>query len=152
MSETPIRILIVDDSPEDREVFRRFLLNGTDGKYEVIEAETGEQGYSKYCSERPDCVLLDYHLPDANGLEILERLNAERDASSMTVVMLTGAGDETVAVRAMKGGAQDYDHTGVYQIIEPPSKLAFTWISAGTSRVCKIVTLAGKPSNQLWTF
>ena len=108
MTETPIRILIVDDSPEDREVFRRFLLNGTSGKYEVIEAETGEQGYEKYCSERPDCVLLDYHLPDATGLEILERLNAEKEASSMSVVMLTGAGDETVAVRAMKGGAQDY--------------------------------------------
>ena len=108
MSETATRILIIDDSPEDRAVFRRFLSEGSQRKFVILEAETGEQGYALFRSERPDCVLLDYNLPDFTGLEILERLNAEQDAASMTVVMLTGVGDETVAVRAMKGGAQDY--------------------------------------------
>ena len=41
----------------------------------------------------------------------------------------------------MKGGAQDFDHTGLYQIIEPPSKLAFTWISAGTNHQSTLVTV-----------
>jgi uncharacterized protein YndB with AHSA1/START domain len=41
----------------------------------------------------------------------------------------------------MKGGKQEYDHTGTYQIVEPPSKLAFTWISKGTDNQQTLVTL-----------
>ena len=41
----------------------------------------------------------------------------------------------------MKGGRDDYDHTGTYQIVEPPSKLAFTWISKGTDHQVTLVTL-----------
>jgi uncharacterized protein YndB with AHSA1/START domain len=41
----------------------------------------------------------------------------------------------------MKGGKQEYDHTGTYQIVEPPSKLAFTWISKGTENQPTLVTL-----------
>jgi len=41
----------------------------------------------------------------------------------------------------MKGSKQEYDHTGTYQIVEPPSKLAFTWISKGTENQKTLVTL-----------
>jgi uncharacterized protein YndB with AHSA1/START domain len=41
----------------------------------------------------------------------------------------------------MKGEGQDYDHTGVYQVIEPPSKLTFTWISKGTDLKTTLVTV-----------
>ncbi len=41
----------------------------------------------------------------------------------------------------MKGPKQDYDHTGEFQVVDPPSKLAFTWISAGTDHQTTLVTV-----------
>jgi signal transduction histidine kinase len=102
-----IRLLIVDDSPEDRAVYRR-LLSGLDEDFEVAEAESADQGLELCRSFSPDCVLLDYRLPDMTGLEFLADLTSEMPPGKMAVVMLTGQGDETVAVEAMKWGAQDY--------------------------------------------
>jgi DNA-binding response OmpR family regulator len=53
-------------------------------------------------------VLLDYLLPDADGLEFLEQLADRNDRDAPPVVMLTGQGSESIAVRAIKLGAQDY--------------------------------------------
>ncbi len=102
-----LRLLIVDDSPEDRAVYRR-LLSGLDDDFEVAEAESADQGLSLFKSFLPDCVLLDYRLPDMTGLEFLADLAVESRPGEVAVVMLTGQGDETVAVEAMKWGAQDY--------------------------------------------
>jgi signal transduction histidine kinase len=54
----------------------------------------------------PSCVLLDYSLPGRNGLEVLKRIRATNP--HLPVVMLTGQGNEDVAVQSMKDGAQDY--------------------------------------------
>lgn len=101
------RILVVDDSREDREVYRRFITSG-DRPYEVAETESGEEGLELCRSAIPDCVLLDYRLPDLNGLEFLEELSRPTGVLPVPVVMLTGHGDELVAVQAMKHGAFDY--------------------------------------------
>src|SRR5712691_11677952 len=103
------RILIVDDSPEDRATFRRFLEKDPEHSYTILEAETGEEGFALCGSQDVDCVLLDYQLPDFDGLDFLARLKAEKKKDFFSpVVMLTGAGNEAVAVQAMKSGAQDY--------------------------------------------
>jgi signal transduction histidine kinase len=108
MAEAPLRILIVDDSPEDREVYRRLLLQAPEHRYELLETELGEEGLRLACEEAPDCLLLDYRLPDVDGLEFLERLRKEWKGPLLPVIVLTGQGNESVAVEAMKGGAQDY--------------------------------------------
>ena len=58
--------------------------------------------------QRPDCVLLDYHLPDLNGLEFLAALADDTGDISIPVMMLTGTDNATIAVEAMKRGARDY--------------------------------------------
>jgi light-regulated signal transduction histidine kinase (bacteriophytochrome) len=102
-----LRLLIVDDSPEDRTVYRR-LLSGSDFTLDVAEAESADQGLELCREFRPHCLLLDYRLPDMTGLEFLADLATQHEPWSIAVVMLTGQGDETVAVEAMKWGAQDY--------------------------------------------
>jgi len=77
MTDAPIRLLIVDDSPEDRELYHRLLAQDSEHAYQFLDAETGEEGLQKALGEAPDCLLLDYRLPDVDGLEFLTRLLAE---------------------------------------------------------------------------
>ncbi len=107
MKETR-RILIVDDSAEDRESYRRLLREDSTYEYEISETDSGEDGLARCTSGEPDCVLLDYHLPDLDGLEFLNELFGMESDSRTAVVMLTGVGNATVAVEAMKNGAQEY--------------------------------------------
>src|SRR5215213_8618487 len=102
----PLLILIVDDSPEDRALYRRLLEQDGENHYRFLEEETGEDGLAAALAERPACLLLDYRLPDVDGLEFLARLRTEEE--HLPVIILTGQGSEAVAVEAMKSGAQDY--------------------------------------------
>jgi len=102
------KILIVDDSVCDRSTYVRYLQSDTGYFYEIVEAETLEDGLKLWRSYRPEIVLLDVKLPDGDGLEFLEALNGEYKDQRLPVIVLTGQGDEPTAVRAMKLGASDY--------------------------------------------
>ena len=108
MDTRPHRILIVDDSPEDRATCRRLLERGREGAFIIAEADCGECGLQQCQSDRPDCVLLDYNLPDIDGLELLGRLRTERDDEEIPIIFLTGAGSEALAAEVIKQGAHDY--------------------------------------------
>lgn len=100
-------VLIVDDCPETRYIYRRYLdRSGYD--YQIAEAETVEEGLERIREERFDCVLLDFCLPDADGLELLHELTGTSGVCPVPVVMITGHGNEFIAVDAMKLGAKDY--------------------------------------------
>jgi PAS domain S-box-containing protein len=104
-SKSGHNVLIIDDNPDDREAFIR-ALRKVDETCTCLEAGEGQAGMKMIEENRPDCVLLDYSLPALNGLEVLKRIHAI-DAY-LPVIMLTGLGNETVAVQSMKGGAQNY--------------------------------------------
>lgn len=99
-------ILIIDDNMDDREVYRRMLARVAGTTYVVFEAETGDQGLAMNSRIRPSCILLDYSLPGRDGLGVLADILKEDPAAN--VIMLTGQGNETVAVEVMKSGARDY--------------------------------------------
>jgi two-component system, sensor histidine kinase and response regulator len=105
--DAPLQILIVDASPEDRMVYRRHLQYPRAGTYDVWEAETGADGLAVCRRQPPDCVLLDYHMPDLNGLDFLAALASE-GGSAIPVIVLSGQGNETLVVDVMKAGAADY--------------------------------------------
>ncbi|MBS3029544.1 MAG: response regulator [Dolichospermum sp. DET50] len=101
-------ILIVEDSPEDRETYRRYLLRDHDYDYTIIEASLGKEGLNLWRQHKPDVVLLDYQLPDMDGLEFLVSLQTQQPQTPMSIVMMTGVGSEAIAVQAIKAGVQDY--------------------------------------------
>ncbi|MBR8840843.1 MAG: PAS domain-containing protein [Stigonema ocellatum SAG 48.90 = DSM 106950] len=104
MDQTLRTVLIIDDSPEDRQLYRRYLMGDREYSYTVLEAELGGQGLEMWQQHQPDAVLLDYRLPDMDGLEFL----AQFEQSWLPMIMVTGCGNEAIAVQAIKAGAQDY--------------------------------------------
>lgn len=108
MTENERMILIVDDSPEDRATYRRYLLQDEQYTYAVLEEEYGENGLELCRLVRPDAILLDFLLPDIDGLEFLSELQTQIGRNDLPVIMLTGEGNEAIAVQAMKSGAADY--------------------------------------------
>src|SRR3954463_2106837 len=96
-------ILIIDDEAAIRESLETLLeLEG----YRIVTAETGEDGLARI-AERPfDLILLDFALPDRNGLEILTEIR-DRDPN-LAVIMITAYGTVENAVRAMQGGAVNF--------------------------------------------
>lgn len=105
-----IRVLIVEDDLVDRMACRRAFAADATRSFVLLEADSGLQGLDLCLGDPPDCVLLDYHLPDLTGLEFLARLAAQTAPGELPlpVMMLTGADSAAVAAEAMRSGARDY--------------------------------------------
>jgi DNA-binding response OmpR family regulator len=106
--QTAIKLLIVDDSISDRVTYARYLQSDSENTYHIIESETLEEGLELWRSQQPDIVLIDLNLPDSDGLEFLEAINIYHAGKRVPVIVLTGQGNEKMAVNAMKFGAADY--------------------------------------------
>ena len=109
MSSRPFIFLIVDNNRVSRKVYSRLLSKHfRNERCQILETESGEDALY-FCEQREiSCVLIDYHLPDLSCLEFLDRLKNGLGQHFTPVVILTGRGDESSAVSAMKSGAQDY--------------------------------------------
>ena len=101
-----INVLIIDDCEDDRAMYERTLRDANTQQLSVMHAESGEEGLLLLEEHPMDCVLLDYSLPGKNGINILRTIRA--NFPYLAVVMLTGHGNEAIAVEVMKSGAQDY--------------------------------------------
>jgi PAS domain S-box-containing protein len=101
-------ILIVDDSFTDRAIYRRYLSQEAKFAYTILEEDSGKAALERCQSCQLDGILLDFLLPDMDGLDFLAALQDQIGNACPPVVMLTGYGSEAIAVKAMKGGAEDY--------------------------------------------
>ncbi|HAJ63611.1 MAG TPA: hypothetical protein DCP31_33900, partial [Cyanobacteria bacterium UBA8543] len=108
MTQHQRTILIVDDFPGNREAYRCYLLQDNRYIYRFLEEEDGESALQLCKQIQLDAILLNFALPDMDGLEFLSRLQTQMSSTQLPVVMLTERGDEAIAVQAIKGGAQDY--------------------------------------------
>jgi len=106
--DQPIRVLIVDDDSLDRRLCRQCLQQSPVWDFEFAEAASARTGLEMANTWRPDCALLDFNLPDMDGIEVLSRLGRDPKGLPCATVMLTAFGGEELAVRAMKAGASDY--------------------------------------------
>jgi diguanylate cyclase (GGDEF)-like protein len=102
-----MRILLIDDDEVDRRAVRRALKN-SELFVEIEEASDAQSAISLFDESPFDCVLLDYRLPDTDGISVAQDLLSRNKGPAIPIVMLTGEGNETVAVEAMKSGVQDY--------------------------------------------
>lgn len=99
-------ILIVEDNAEDRVVYQRYLKKMFGDTLKITMVDTGDAALNCLSAGGVDCVLLDYNLPDIDGVQFLEKRNEQ--SPNVPVVMLTGEGSEKIAVQALKLGAYDY--------------------------------------------
>ena len=120
-------ILVVDDDTSVRQSLGKFL---TRIGYAVIEASDGAEAVEVYLKTSPDVVLLDLHLPDADGYDVLERLRDQGAA----VVVITGDDEVGTAVGAMQAGAENF--------LTKPIDLPH--LAVAISRVCETVQLRRK--------
>ncbi len=101
-------ILLIDDSEVDRAIYRRYLMEDRDRTYEIVEFDNGEDAL-EWCQQKiPDIFLLDYFLPDMDGVEFLQQLQQQTGRNTFPVIMFTGQGNLQIAVDLLKNGAQDY--------------------------------------------
>jgi signal transduction histidine kinase len=104
-SSTSLKILIVDDDEVDRMTVRRALKKAAI-QGDIVEADMSAIAIDALNTQSFDCVFLDYRLPDQDGLSLVKLIRAQGITSPL--IVLTGQGDEQVAVDLMKAGASDY--------------------------------------------
>ena len=104
---TPHVLLLVDDDANFREGISRNLHALRDSNpMTMLQAERGEEALQILETTPVDCILLDYQMPGGNGLEWMKKI--AKTHPHVPVIMVTGVGNEEVAVEAMKAGAMDY--------------------------------------------
>jgi class 3 adenylate cyclase/CheY-like chemotaxis protein len=98
-------ILVVDDDGSNRDLLRRRLLH--EG-HQVVLASNGPEALSLLEREPIDLILLDLLMPGMNGIEVLERLKADRRWHAIPVVMISGLHEIDAVMRCIEAGAEDY--------------------------------------------
>jgi twitching motility two-component system response regulator PilH len=99
------KILVVDDSPTERHFLNDLL---SKSGYQVVMAESGEEGVVKAKQEMPDLVLMDVVMPGLNGFQACRALTKDDATKHIPVIMCTSKGQETDKVWGMRQGARDY--------------------------------------------
>lgn len=101
-----IRVLLVEDNPADARLLREAVRDAGQFHWQLVHEDRLAKGLHRLEIEPFDVVLLDLSLPDADGLESVDRTHAHKP--EIPIVVLTGLDDEGIALTAVRRGAQDY--------------------------------------------
>jgi len=112
-----VKILIVDDDPDIRDVLKLTL---SEENYELLEACDGEEALKIIHEIQPDLILLDYKIPKVDGREVCRRIKKDLLLRHLPIIMVTGKGDISDKVDGIDAGADDY----VVKPFEPKELLA----------------------------
>ncbi len=112
-----IKILIVDDDPDIRDVLKLTL---SEENYQILEASDGEEALKVVHDNQPDLILLDYKIPKLDGREVCRRIKSDLLLRHLPIIMVTGKGDINDKVGGIDAGADDY----VVKPFEPKELMA----------------------------
>ena len=101
-----IRVLLIEDNPGDARLVKEMLVDAGANKFSVTHAGLLSEGLSLLREETHHVILLDLSLPDGHGLDTVRQVCTV--APHLPVLILTGLDDETIAIRAVQEGAEDY--------------------------------------------
>jgi len=103
------RILLVEDDPNHRWVMRRILDSAFGEEVSIEEAENGEKALDR-ATRKPaiDLILLDLHLPDIDGIEVLKRVRANPSTRGVPIVILTSSQERDDIQTAYQHGANSF--------------------------------------------
>jgi twitching motility two-component system response regulator PilH len=99
------KILVVDDSPTDRQ----YVIETLKGKgFQIVTAENGEDAITKAKSELPDLILMDVVMPGLNGYQATRQITRDDATKHIPVIMCTSKGADTDKIWGLRQGANDY--------------------------------------------
>ena len=106
MAVPAYQLLVIDDSKRDTLLLERILQQAEDATFTVTHVESANAGLAELGTRPYDLVLLDYYLPDMDGLAFLEA--KQQRGLTTPVIMLTAYGQDRLPVAALQAGALDY--------------------------------------------
>lgn len=98
-------VLFVDDDEMQHGLVSRML---ADEPFDLVYALSGTEGLAALRRHRPDLVLMDYRLPDLDGVEVTRRIKSAEQFSGIPIVMITGNSERKVVVESLEAGAVDF--------------------------------------------
>mgnify|MGYP001942492608 FL=1 len=105
--EAVLNVLIVDDDRVDQELVQR-ALKKSNLDVTIHTAKTVDEGLEQYRKNTFDIILLDYRMPERDGIEMIQELEQEAQNTSTAIVMMSSSEDEQLAIDCLKAGAQDF--------------------------------------------
>jgi signal transduction histidine kinase/DNA-binding NarL/FixJ family response regulator len=106
MEDEAIKVLLIEDNPDDAKLIRRKLVRSVNSQFTVTPVRRLDDGLEYLAQNVPDLILSDLGLPDSHGLDTVTKILCE--APQTPVVVLSGFDDEATAIKAVQSGAQDY--------------------------------------------
>ncbi|MEK7396768.1 MAG: response regulator [Candidatus Poribacteria bacterium] len=99
------KILIIDDESDITETLS-YMLQARN--FDVVTANSGQEGLDKVKRDRPDLILLDIMMPEMDGYKVCNKLKQDKDTKNLPVIMLTAKGEADSVIKYYNSGANDY--------------------------------------------